>query len=83
MVVASLSPYIVRMGVEPRWKGLNTIIPVAMVSKRSYSILVAETYGGNKITFSADEGEQSLFNATLSSASPRTINSATWEPLGK
>ena len=37
---------------EPRWKGLDTAIPVAMVSKRSYSALVAEAYAGGSVTFS-------------------------------
>ena len=36
MVVGNTYSYITRMGVEPRWKGLNTVIPVAMVSKRGY-----------------------------------------------
>ena len=34
------------MGVEPRWKGLATSIPVVMVSKRVYGILVGESYSG-------------------------------------
>ncbi|CAM9664913.1 unnamed protein product, partial [Ectocarpus fasciculatus] len=36
LILGSTTPYLLRMGVEPRWKGLNTAIPVAMVSKRSY-----------------------------------------------
>lgn len=67
MVVGNHQPYIVRMGVEPRWKGLNTAIPVLMVSKRAYSILVAESYTGGVISF-----EESL-----------GVNSAVWEPLEK
>ena len=46
MVLGGLAPYLVRMGVEPRWKGLSTAIPVAMVSKRAYGVLVAEAYAG-------------------------------------
>lgn len=76
MVVGSIHPYILRMGVEPRWKGLNTVIPVVMVSKRSYSILVAESYGGSKIAFLEDDGSASANKSDR-------INSATWEPLEK
>lgn len=42
MVLGNTSPHIVRMGVEPRWKGLNTVITVVMVSSRVYGALVAE-----------------------------------------
>lgn len=42
MVLGNTSPHIVRMGVEPRWKGLNTVIAVVMVSSRVYGALVAE-----------------------------------------
>jgi len=45
MLVGSKHPYLVRMGVEPRWKGLGVTIPVAMISKQSYSNLFAETIG--------------------------------------
>jgi hypothetical protein len=38
MIVGNSYSYIVRMGVEPRWKGLNTVIPVVMVSKRAYRL---------------------------------------------
>ena len=70
MIVGSTHPYIVRMGVEPRWKGLNTAIPVVMVSNRVYSILVAESVGGGRISFHEDgsingtvwEGLEKLFN---------------------
>ena len=70
MIVGSTHPYIVRMGVEPRWKGLNTAIPVVMVSSRVYSILVAESVGGGRISFHEDgsingtvwEGLEKLFN---------------------
>lgn len=35
--LADCPPACIRpQGVEPRWKGLNTAIPVAMVSKRTY-----------------------------------------------
>lgn len=51
MAVGSLHPYILRMGVEPRWKGLNTMIPVVMVSKRAYSIMLAESFSGATATF--------------------------------
>lgn len=36
MIIGNTFPYIVRVGVEPRWKGLNTVIPVITVSKRAY-----------------------------------------------
>jgi len=67
LIIGSIHPYILRMGVEPRWKGLNTVIPVVMVSKRSYSILVAESYSNSKVQFveNYDSG------------------SAVWEPLEK
>lgn len=51
MIVGSLNSYIVRMGVEPRWKGLNTVIPVVMVSKRAYSVLVAEAAMATRVSF--------------------------------
>lgn len=58
-------------GVEPRWKGLNTVIPVIMVSKRAYTFLVAESYGGGRIALVEDIDEK------------RSINSETWEALEK
>jgi len=67
LIIGSIHPYILRMGVEPRWKGLNTVIPVVMVSKRSYSILVAESYSNSKLQFVEN----------------RDIGSAVWEPLEK
>lgn len=67
MIVGSLHPYIVRMGVEPRWKGLQTAIPVVMVSKRTYSVLVAETYMKGAISFQEDA----------------RVDGAVWEPLEK
>lgn len=67
MVVGSGHPYIVRMGVEPRWKGLNTGIPILMVSKRTYSILVAESYTGGMVAFNEDN----------------RVNSDVWDPLEK
>merc|ERR1711916_11500 len=51
IILGGLAPYIVRMGVEPRWKGLATSIPVVMVSKRVYGILVGESYSGSNIAF--------------------------------
>ena len=42
LVLGNTASHIVRVGVEPRWKGLNTVIPVVMVSNRVYSALVAE-----------------------------------------
>lgn len=41
MILGSTQPFIVRMGVEPRWKGLAINIPVVMVSKQVYGSLVA------------------------------------------
>ena len=52
---------------EPRWKGLNTAIPVVMVSKRAYSILLAESYGSNQISFEENAA----------------VNSTTWEFVEK
>jgi hypothetical protein len=67
MVLGSLHPYIVRMGVEPRWKGLNTGIAVTMVSKRTYSTLLAESFLGGTVSF-----EES-----------RAVDSHAWEALEK
>jgi hypothetical protein len=67
LIIGSIHPYILRMGVEPRWKGLNTVIPVVMVSKRSYSILVAESYSNSKLQFVENHDS----------------GSAVWEPLEK
>lgn len=55
------------MGVEPRWKGLSTAIPVVMVSSRAYGILVGETYAG----------------ATLSFKENLAVNASSWEALEK
>lgn len=52
MLVGSKHPYLVRMGVEPRWKGLGVNIPVAMISKQSYSNLFAETIAAPTSTVS-------------------------------
>ena len=56
IMLGNLHPHIVRMGVEPRWKGLNTVIPVVMISKRVYGILVAESMAADnfEIAFSED-----------------------------
>lgn len=67
MIVGSLHPHIVRMGVEPRWKGLTTAIPVVMVSKRAYSIFVAESYMKSNVTFIEDQ----------------RVDGSVWEPLEK
>lgn len=67
MIVGSVHPHLLRMGVEPRWKGLNTVIPVVMVSKSSYSNLVAESFAGGKI--SLHENNQ--------------VNATVWETLEK
>ncbi len=78
---------------EPRWKGLNTAVPVVMVSKRAYrsevsrrllfifslsrSILVAESYSGHRLSFVADKGD------TPGGGGIKSIRSSTWEPLEK
>jgi hypothetical protein len=83
MIVGNQYSYIVRMGVEPRWKGLNTVIPVIMISKRAYSILVAESYAGSKIAFKEDEGievDPSLHNGI---SRKKTINGEVWENIEK
>jgi hypothetical protein len=67
VVVGSLQEFLVRMGVEPRWKGLNTAVPVLMVSKRAYSILVAESFSGGWLSFREDA----------------SVSSAVWEALEK
>lgn len=36
MKIDYIHPSCALQGVEPRWKGLNTAIPVVMVSKRTY-----------------------------------------------
>lgn len=69
MMLGNMHHHIVRMGVEPRWKGLSTVIPVVMVSKRSYGIIVAETMSNPDfmITFNHDS----------------SVNGSTWEPIEK
>jgi hypothetical protein len=70
MLLGNMHPHIVRMGVEPRWKGLNTVIPVVMVSKRSYGILVAESMasdGDFRVSFQDDD----------------RVTGSLWEPLEK
>lgn len=69
MVLGNLHPHIVRMGVEPRWKGLNTVIPIVMVSKRVYGILVAESMSTDDFTVAFHEDD--------------TVNGASWDPLEK
>lgn len=61
MIVGSVHSHLLRMGVEPRWKGLNTVIPIVMVSKSSYSTLVAESFSGGKISMH----ENNEVNATV------------------
>jgi hypothetical protein len=53
--------------VEPRWKGLNTAIPVMMVSKRAYGVLVAEAHSGGRVGFSEN----------------MAVTGAVWESLEK
>ena len=79
MVVGSLHPYLVRMGVEPRWKGLNTAIPVVMVSQRAYSILLAESLGG---TTSASFEEDPAVNGTVWEAVEKLANGDGWPRSG-
>lgn len=69
MIVGSAHSYLLRMGVEPRWKGLNTAIPVVMVTKRSYSYLVGEALGetSSRVSFAEDEA----------------VNSGSWAELEK
>ena len=55
------------MGVEPRWKGLSTSIPISMVSKRAYTILLAEAALGGSISFVEDNN----------------VNGTLWEQLEK
>ena len=49
-VIGTIYPYIVRMSVEPRYKGLNISIPVVMVSNRSYKLLT-EKKNAYSVTF--------------------------------
>jgi len=74
IIIGGLAPYLVRMGVEPRWKGLATAIPVVMVSKRVYGILVAESYSGSKISFS----EEYAVNATVWEGLEKYYNGEGW-----
>mmetsp|Transcript_14675 Transcript_14675/g.14774 ORF Transcript_14675/g.14774 Transcript_14675/m.14774 type:complete len:467 (+) Transcript_14675:185-1585(+) len=67
LVIGSLDNVIVRMGVEPRWKGLNTVIPVVMISNRSYS------------AFTSDPSR----NITISFQEHRDVSAAVWESLEK
>lgn len=68
MVVGGLQPFLVRMGVEPRWKGLNTAIPVVMVSQRSYGVLLAESITGT---------------STISFSENAAVNGSAWEQIEK
>jgi len=69
MILGNLHPHIVRMGVEPRWKGLNTIVPVVMVSQRVYGVLVSESMATDKLQISLHEDKR--------------VNGTVWEPLEK
>lgn len=69
MVLGNLGSHISRMGVEPRWKGLSTVIPVTMVSNRVYSILVAGAMIAKDLTVSFEENND--------------VNGSVWEPLEK
>lgn len=53
-----------------------------MISKRAYSILVAESYGGSRISLAEDEGESATQMQTQTTKK-MTINSETWEMLEK
>lgn len=79
MIMGNMQANIIRMGVEPRWKGLDIAIPVLMVSKRSYAVLVAESYMGGKIKIKEDEG----LKDELGNISNMTINNNVWEYLEK
>eukprot|EP01033_Poteriospumella_lacustris_P010307 gene10307-7323_t len=84
MIVGNQHPYLVRSGVEPRWKGLNTVIPAVMVSKRAYSVLVGESYTGSTVSFVEDAGEDiPEKDQKFGIAKKRTVNAETWEYLEK
>ena len=55
-------------------KGLATSIPVVMVSKRSYGILVGESYSGAKISFD----ENGLVNSTEWEILEKYFNGEGW-----
>lgn len=74
IIVSSLDTHIIRMGVEPRWKGLNTAIPAICVSKDTYSSLVAESYAGGKISFR----ESSAVNGTVWETIEKLKNGEGW-----
>eukprot|EP00605_Chrysophyceae_sp_TOSAG23-4_P001962 GSChrysophyteH1.ASY1.ANO1.2173.1 assembled CDS len=70
IILGNNHAHIVRMGVEPRWKGLDTIIPVVMVSKRTYGILVAEAMSSTEsIKLSLNEHDE--------------VSGEVWEPIEK
>mmetsp|Transcript_22223 Transcript_22223/g.32332 ORF Transcript_22223/g.32332 Transcript_22223/m.32332 type:complete len:459 (+) Transcript_22223:67-1443(+) len=74
MIVSSLHSHLLRMGVEPRWKGLNTAIPVVGVSKQAYSALVGESYGGGTISFE----ENAAVNGTVWEGIEKLKNGEGW-----
>lgn len=69
LLVGSLNAYIVRMGVEPRWKGLNTAIPVVMISRRAFSVVEEAVAAGEALQVGFDEDG--------------AVSSAVWEGLEK
>lgn len=75
VIISSMAGSMIRMGVDPRWKGLNTAIPVVMVTKRVYSVLLAESYAGGKIYFEEDTRDDESGTMTHS------INDNTWTKL--
>lgn len=69
---------------EPRWKGLNTVIPAVMVSKRTYSALVGESYSGSTVSFVEDAGEDiPVESQKYGLTKKRVVNGDTWEYLEK
>lgn len=74
VIIGGLAPYIVRMGVEPRWKGLSSTIPITMVSKRAYTILLAEAALGGSVSFVEDYN----VNATLWEQLEKHYNGEGW-----
>lgn len=67
LVVGSSNSVIVRMGVEPRWKGLNTVIPVVMVSKAAFGVLQSHV----------------STNAFLGFSEHIDVNGTAWETIEK
>ncbi len=60
------------------------MIPVAMVSKRAYSVLVGESYSGSTVAFSEDAGEAvPESEVKYGITKKKVINADTWEHLEK